>query len=1131
MRRSKTKDHLRSLVRAGLLVLMALGPAVTSAQSATTDTTATVSAVAVAVAPVQELRVQTPTYQLENNTLRVPGYGANRVPGAPALPVWRTLVELPPTGEPVLTVEAGEPQLLSQQAPLAAAAAPQPAEPKPYGWTEGEDLPTVIPTVDRPDPAIYGADVFYPATLAQAGAIQRQAGRRLLQVSVFPFQYNPVAGVLRYYADIRVTVSVERDASAQTAGLSMTGGGAGERGSGGDASAQTAGLSMTGGGAGERGSGGDASAQSAGLSMTINPAAAPMAGGGSLRIRTGEPGLYRLTWQDLVTAGVPVTTTSAATFAVLYLGDTVDIQVIDRDADDRFEDGDLVIFYAEPYVGRYETGNVYWFTYGDSSLSEAFMRARAVEVKGDEPVVTAITQTLHIENDVEYRSEYARPRDADHWFDSVLYASGAAPVTRTYTLALDDALTGEGRSAVLRTAVHGGLDQDPNPDQSMLVRLNSHDAGLHQWEGSTDITTTATLPAAWLDANPNQVSLVVTTDQLPALTYYWLSPDWVALSYPALADADGDRLAIEGIAAPEAGNAFQVQAAGFTTSTVRVYDVRAPRRPVRLLTTAFDDGAGTLSFWDAALPGAAYALSSEAALLAPLAIEADAASAWRTVGQEADYIAIVHHNAADPVHDLWDAIDPLLARRSSPGGGGYRVAKVDVQDIYDEFNYGLRDPEAIRSFLKYAYDNWNAGGPRPQYVLLVGDGHYDFTGVSGTTYPNLIPPYLVHVDPWLGETAADNRFVSIDAPENGVDDILPEMAIGRIPARTPADVTAVTDKILAYEAAAAGPWQERAVYVADDFMDPAGDFHALSDEVRLGWLPAAYDDRTIYYNRDYFSATEMKTAIKAAFNADALLLQWFGHGSRFRWGSVSMFNHYDPATLAANDTWPFTMSYSCWTGYFINLFVSNTGQALAEHLLLTPGKGSVADLSPSGLHVGSALLTLNEGLTLALFRDRVRPVGQAVDQAKLDYFAYAGGYYDVLDTSILFGDPALRLRVPVTPPAPPEVAVAAAGSAAALSWPHRLDSASYEVWRGTAPYFDPATAGVQVASVDAGFRGLIGPDMAFTDDGMVPPPPVTIIGDPATNYFWVVRSRNGDGASEISNRVGEFDFGLVAGDE
>jgi hypothetical protein len=239
------------------------------------------------------------------------------------------------------------------------------------------------------------------------------------------------------------------------------------------------------------------------------------------------------------------------------------------------------------------------------------------------------------------------------------------------------------------------------------------------------------------------------------------------------------------------------------------------------------------------------------------------------------------------------------------------------------------------------------------------------------------------------------------------------MAIGRIPARTPADVTAVVDKVIAYETTApAGQWQERVVYVADNHLDPAGNFHAYSDDVRLNSLPAGYDDRTIYYNRDYFSAGDMRTAIKAAFDADALVLQWFGHGSRFRWGSVSMFNILDIAPLAANDTWPFTASYTCWTGYFINLLTTGNGRSLAETLLVTPQRGSVADLSPSGLHVGSALLTFNHGLTQAQFQQRIARIGLAVDEAKYYYYGHTTSFHDVLDTMVFFGDPATKLRLP-----------------------------------------------------------------------------------------------------------------------
>ena len=596
-----------------------------------------------------------------------------------------------------------------------------------------------------------------------------------------------------------------------------------------------------------------------------NPAASTT---GALRIRTGARGLYRLTYDDLQTAGVPLASTDVATFAMSYLGQSVAVEVT-GDGDNRFEPGELVIFYAEPYQGRYQTSNVYWFTYGGADGLR--IDSRSV-VTGTQPLITTITQTLHVEVDAEYRSDYPRPQDADHWFDIPLspdVATGILTATRTYDLALDDALTTG--NLHLRAALHGGADRPANPDKSVAIQLNSHAVGTYQWEGLTYTTANASVPAAWLDGAPNRVNLVAALSQLPGIDFYSVSPDWVEVTYPALADAEGDRIYVESVAA----GANEIAVTGFTTSTVQVYDVRNPLRPVRLLTTqaVHADPTYTLHFWDADIPtpSPSYFLSTRDKLAAPQAIEPDVVSTWGTPSHQADYIAIVHPS-------LWNAIQPLLDHRAAEG---LQVAKVDVQDVYDEFSYGRRDPEAIRSFLSYAYHHWNAGGARPQYVLLVGDGHYDFTGVSGTTLPNLIPPYLIHIDPWLGETAADNRYVSVDGP----DDYMPDMAIGRIPAMTAADVTAVVNKIIAYETTApGGAWQERVVFVADNNLDPAGDFHAFSDDVRLNWLPAAYDDRTIYYNRDYFSGGEMRTAIKAAFNEDALLLQWFGHGSRFRMG-------------------------------------------------------------------------------------------------------------------------------------------------------------------------------------------------------------------------------------------------------
>lgn len=1024
--------------------------------------------------PVEiDLRIQTPDYRMDAQGVRVPGYGVNDAPGAPALPVWSTLVELPSTGEWTMSVAPGEGRVLRRDLPLTAVPVPQSILPDPTGWADA-DWPDAVPTVDRPDPAIFQRGAFYPDAIVQTGAVQWQRGRRLLPVRVFPFEYNPVAGLLRYHPDVRVMVRVQP--------MPETGSQEKDR----SAVAATPPL-QTG--------------SSAPQPSALNPAARLMDGGGALRVSSGARGMYRLTYDDLVAAGVPVTTTDPATFAMSYLGQPIDIQVTARNQAGAFGPGDLVVFYGEPYQGRYLNHNVYWFTYGGGA--GARIATRTVTPTGSEPLVTEITRTLHVEYDRNYISTLHRPQDADHWFDSVL---GSVYPPISYTLSLTDPLTSG--SVVLRALVNSGPAQTVDPNRSVSLRLNDHAAGAYAWTGLVDHLITTTVAVGWLDASPNKLGLWPGT----GLVY----PDWIEVAYPALARAHGDSLYIEGVAP----GANKIEVTGFSTAGAMVYDVRDGDHPVRIVTPTvrFDGSSYTLDFWDEDLPNPTYFLTTEAALAAPLAIEADTPSTWGTPDHDADYIAIVHRS-------LWDVIQPLLDHRASAAGGGFRVAKVDVQDIYDEFSYGRRDPEAIRAFLSYAYHYWNDGGAPPAYVLLVGDGHYDFTGVSGTALLNLIPPYLIDIDPWVGETAADNRFVSVDPPDDP-SDFLPDMAIGRIPAQTPADVTAVVNKILAYETSAtAGDWQRRAVYVADNCADPAGDFHALSDQSRLGRLPPQYDDRTIYFGdqascpeASYNTIGGMYAGISGAFNNGALMLQWFGHASIFRLGySGTMFANKDVISLNTNSVWPVSFSYSCWTGYFINLFVptyyNNLAQSLGETLVLTPDRGSVADLSPSGKHVGGVLVILNQGMTQAIFQDRIDRIGDAVNAGKLYYYAHQSSFLDVIDTSNLFGDPALRLRLP------PIIALAQDHTLAALSWKHVPQYTSYEVWRSTQPYFNPGDPGSEM-------RGTVlapttGEDVIFKDGDA--------IGNVDHNYVYVVRGVNAAGTTGASNRLGEFDFAVTPG--
>ena len=59
---------------------------------------------------------------------------------------------------------------------------------------------------------------------------------------------------------------------------------------------------------------------------------------------------------------------------------------------------------------------------------------------------------------------------------------------------------------------------------------------------------------------------------------------------------------------------------------------------------------------------------------------------------------------------------------------GLRTLVVDVEDVYDEFAYGIRDADAIWSLLHYAHEHWQGA---PRYVVLAGEGSFDYKDYLG----------------------------------------------------------------------------------------------------------------------------------------------------------------------------------------------------------------------------------------------------------------------------------------------------------------------------------------------------------------------------------------------------------------
>src|SRR5207244_9330755 len=99
-------------------------------------------------------------------------------------------------------------------------------------------------------------------------------------------------------------------------------------------------------------------------------------------------------------------------------------------------------------------------------------------------------------------------------------------------------------------------------------------------------------------------------------------------------------------------------------------------------------------------------------MLQPLSITANQPSSLNASRMGADFVIITYK-------DFTQSIQPLVALRQSQG---YQVAVVDIDDIYDEFSYGVHSPYAVKDFLNWTYLHWPK---QPQYVLLAGSATLD----------------------------------------------------------------------------------------------------------------------------------------------------------------------------------------------------------------------------------------------------------------------------------------------------------------------------------------------------------------------------------------------------------------------
>ncbi len=521
--------------------------------------------------------------------------------------------------------------------------------------------------------------------------------------------------------------------------------------------------------------------------------------------------------------------------------------------------------------------------------------------------------------------------------------------------------------------LQGGSESGHTTDHHVELRLNGSPVGEAFFSGKKPHRLDVAVPVASLLEGANTLTLVNLADTGVTSRVFL---DRFSLSYPQTPALQGGLL--EGAWA-ESGTA-EVAGAGpssivLDTTLAAGADV-AGSSPVKWLLGVESTGSSLRFRAEAA---SRYLVVSPQALLRPR-VSRPAPSALRDPRNQADFLLVAPR-------DFLDAAQPLLDRRQSQG---LSTLAVSLEEIADTFGHGQPSPQAIKDFLSFAFHSW--ARPSPRYVLLLGDASFDPRRFQAASTPSPLPA-LWEKTSYL-TTASDPALAAV----NGTD-LLPDLAIGRLPAQSPAEAEALVHKILAWEDSGQS-LDGNAVLVADN-PDAAGDFEADVEDIRASFLAT----RPTQLLKLSELGASMRTAVRNAFDDGASLVSYVGHGGAAVWASENVWNTWDTPTLLPQSRQPLLLTLNCLNGYF----VANTHDALAEALLKAPGRGSIAAVSPSGLSLDGPAHLYHRALVAEISSGHHQRLGDALLAAQRAY-AHTGLMPELLAVYHLLGDPTLRLR-------------------------------------------------------------------------------------------------------------------------
>jgi hypothetical protein len=852
------------------------------------------------------------------------------------------------------------------------------------------------------DPSAYSRSGFFPEAVGALENVGESRRAPLGDLRLSPLQFNAAARTLRRYARMVVRVNF-----GQAEGAPVT------------ADPLLKGMALNEDAFG-RGTGPEGGARAATLRNSV------LSSGFWFQFPVTSDGIYKITGSMLLNAGVPPGTDPRtirifgnggyelpADVASTSVDDLVENAVLvgDGGTAGALDPGDYFLFYGKGtrgwrynpagrsfshYINHYTETNVYWLTYSNGpgkAMAVAPSLNQAPGVVAQNAAGKAFREDDRV-NLLSSGQEWLGPPLSNG--EQATYIQLLPGLDTSRPISYRYHLGAQSHDYSTFTIREHGVQLGP------VVGLPGTDVGSDFARQLTDAVVSASLKPNFSDAQ-SQLRVAYATSNAGGTGYV----DWLELVYRRRLAAQND---LYNFNAPDTTAVVEYDVTGFSGGQAFVFDVARFDSAVSISNPRIS--ADTCSFLVQLNAGN----SDEFYVVGPNGFRTPGALS-RVPNQNlhgdtatADFI-IVTHPEFDP------AAQRLKTFRSRQSANPLRTIVIDVDDIYNEFGGGLPSPAAIRNYLRYVYANW----PRPpRYVLLFGDGDYDYRRIVASG-PNWIPPWETpeSYDP-LGTYTSDDDFVMLD------NNARVDLGVGRLTVRSLQEANTAVDKIIEYEThPVEDPWKLRATFVADDALagvlpdnsiENDGTQHMDQAEDVARRVPPLFEIKKIYefeYPTVYTPEGRRKPGVNAAIidqvNQGTLVMNFSGHGNPQLWTHEHcLVNATDFPQFHNSGKYFFLVAATCNYSAFDQI-----GQQSGGELLETmPGAGAIATFSATR----AVYQSLNAALNVVFFQNlfQLDSSGRLLPQ-RLGDAVYRTKQIRITDNDkkyFLLGDPALSIAFP-----------------------------------------------------------------------------------------------------------------------